>query len=191
MPLTPLNGPIKSVTLFKQPLTLDVPIDDYLGDTMYIKDASPDTNNAAILVITIDNEGPPTTPRFAKAAFTSATVRISYKRSPFSTATTKTPVTYGGMPLILTGTVNNLTAGKYDKVEVVPAVDEWARPERGLEYVVVQQSKDPLKPLPKENELRWFATSIEVSEVRPTVDVILNPKGGGIQGPFGMETPSP
>jgi hypothetical protein len=188
-----LDGTLLSVALFKQPaIALDTPITGYRGETMYITAAVLD-KTAKTLAVTIDDQGPPTALRFDPDSFTKATARVSLSGSPFSiTRTPASSITYGGNPLVLTATLNlnATTLGKYDQTDLILAVSEWAADAdpadahptlgvtvRGLEYIVVQHSntKSGL------NELRWFSTPIDTNPV----------KARGVQGPFGIETPSP
>lgn len=201
--LNGLSGTIDHVTVFGETLLLSSTISKYLGDTMYIKTATVD-NATKVLSLMISNEGPPLMPAFASGSFTSATVSVEYRGGTVASAATTKPIAYGGMPLLLTGTVTMPAAGKYTNANIVPVISEWAKPERGLEYIVVQQSytnpypkpvaPNPPPPVPPpappvQNELRWFSTSIDVHDVTPSANPIPMPTGFGVQGPFGIETP--
>jgi len=176
-----LTATISAVTLFGQAATLDSQQTGYLGAPLFVTSATVD--GTGLMTIVIDDLGPPTTVFPSSAS--SAIARVSLNGAQPSKSLDAVTIKYGGKPLNISATVTPASSGKWKGTAVTPQVTEWSLPTGGLEFVVLQP--DPVTA-PGNYQLRWLVDPVQMSATASSV-VIPPASGGGVAGPFGLETP--
>lgn len=175
-----LTATIGAVTLFGQSATLDSQQTGYLGAPLFVTSATVDGNG--VMTISIDDLGPPATSFPTSATSAIAVVSLS-GASP--SKSNKVGITYGGKPVNISAAVTPAPSGKWKNSAVTPQVTEWTLPTGGLEFVILQPDA---VTKPGDYQLRWLVDPVQMSTTASSA-VIPPASGGGVAGPFGLETP--
>lgn len=180
-----LVATIDAVILFDERVALVPQIPNYDGRPLYITHLTPGAGNT--LTITIDDIGPPVSVANLGSTPASAVALVSYKGSRRSTsATTTQPITYGGKPLVLTAAVTPPAGGgKWTNATLAPHVAEWALSPKhhGIEFVIRHDVDGTV------GQLWWLVNPTDSYPLSQTSVFIVDPPGGGVQGPFGLGNP--
>lgn len=188
-----LNASIDTVSINGETLQLPAPIPAYKGEPLYITSLTPAvTPSGNFLTVAIDNDGPPAASTVPTLASAKVKFIVSYKKSaPTTTKFTTNDVAFSNKPLVLTGkpTPSNSVKpeNKWDGSSLTISVEEWRNiaVNTGITYVIRHDNGTPSGQL-------WWLTNPnddDVSDPAKTGTFIDHATGGGVHGPFGIDTP--
>ncbi|HWT06231.1 MAG TPA: hypothetical protein VN224_10775 [Xanthomonadales bacterium] len=190
--LKALNATIDTVAVNNETLHLQTPIPAYKGEPLYITSLTPTVkSNGNFLTVTITNDGPPAASTVPTLASAKVKFMVSYKGSmPTPTVFTKNDVAFSNKPLVLTGlpTPNpspSVPESKWDGSTLTLFVEEFRNvaSDTGIVYVIRHDSGTPSGQL-------WWLTNPNDNDLSvKTATFIDQPVGGGVHGPFGIDTP--